>query len=416
MRTIGKILLPLVVLALAGVAAGGLVNSAPEPPSTEPQERIVNIAAAPVSIGAATPMLRLYGRLVSGRSVDLRALVAGEVVSVSEQLREGGLLLRGEEILRIDDFAYQSALREARASLAEARARLWEYQATLRQEEDALQRELEQLELTRIDQERAEELAERGTISRKSLDDKRLATLARELSTDNRRNNIAVRKARIAQQEAVIERLDSGVSRAGRALEDSVLTAPFDGLVEEVGVAAGRLIGVNDRVATLIDLGNLEARFTLSNAQYGRLIAADVPLMGREMEVIWRAGAEVTRWSGRIARAAPRISAGSGGVDIYVALDIDNVNTPMRPGAFLEADFPDITYENVVRLPQTALYEGDTVYVVGEEERLQPRAVDVVGEEGQDVLLRGGLRAGDVALVSRLPQVGAGIRVRVVAP
>ena len=409
-----KTILPLAVLLLAALGAFGLVQSATEPPRSAPQERVWSVSTMPVRIGAAQPRLRLYGRLVAGRAAELRALVAGEVVAVSEQLREGGLLLQGEELLRIDDFTYQSALREARANLAEARARLQEYRVSLSQEEESLRRELAQLELVLTDQQRAEELAERGTVSQKVVDDKRLATLAREVSAEARRNNVRIQQARIAQQEAVIERLESAVERARRNLRDTVLSAPFDGLAEGVGVAVGRLVNVNDQVANLIDLHNLEARFTLSNAQYGRIIRQG-DLTGRELQVFWNAGRENLAWTATVARAAPRIAAGSGGVDIYVRLQIEDIDTPLRPGAFLEADFPDVAYENVARLPQSALYDGDIVYVV-EDDRLQPRRVETAGEDGEFLLLRGELRAGDMALVSRLPQAGAGVRVRADAP
>lgn len=410
-----RILLPLAVLLSAGLATAGLVTSGPEPPSSAPEERAWSIAVEPVRHREISPQLRLYGRLVAGRMAELRALVAGEVVATSEQLREGGMLLHGEELLRIDDFSYQSALLEARADLDEARARLQEYNVALAQEQTALDREAEQLELNRIDEERAEELAARGTVSQKTVDDKRVITLGKELSVQNRRNNVRIQEARIAQQQAVIKRLESGVSRAEHDVGKTVLVAPFDGLVEMVGVAVGRLVSVNDRVANLIDLNNLEARFTLSNAQYGRIIADTGSLAGRELQVIWNVGEEARVYSGIVARAAPRIETGSGGVDIYAHLQIENVNTPLRPGAFLEANFPDVTYSNVVRLPQTALYGGGTVYVV-DDGRLLARNVEVVGEDGTFMLLRGDIRDGEAVLTSRLPQAGEGVRVRVVLP
>lgn len=414
-RTLGKLLLPLLVLTIAGLATARLMASGTEPPRSPTEERFWSVSVEPVRREEAQPQLRLYGRLVAGRTAELRALVAGEVVETSENLREGGILLRGEELLRIDNFYYQSALLEARANLEEARARLQEHEIALVQEQSALGREIEQLELNRIDQERAEDLASRGTVSQKTVDDKRMITLGKELSVQNRRNNVQIQEARIAQQQAVIKRLESGVGRAERNLENTVLSAPFDGLVEVVGVAVGRLVSVNDRVANLIDLNNLEARFTLSNAQYGRIIATEGSLAGRDLKVIWKAGREALVYSGVVSRAAPRIETGSGGVDIYVRLQIENVDTPLRPGAFLEADFPDVTYPNVVRLPQTALYEGDIVYVV-DDERLTSRTVEVVGRDGAFMLLRGDIGDGEAVLTSRLPQAGEGVRVQVVSP
>ena len=409
-----KVLSPTSLFVLAVFSFAALVLSGPDLPKEIPEEHSWAVSVETARYIEARPQLRLYGRLVAGRTAELRALASGTVVTMSEKLREGGAFKQGNELLRIDDFSYQSALVEARAMLSEARARLDEYRASLRQGENALERELEQLELTRTDEERAEELARRGTVSQKFVDDKRLATLAKELSVENRRNDVKVQTSRIAQQEAVIERLESGVRRAERNLEDTVLHAPFNGLVEDVGVAEGRLVSVNDRVANLIDLDNLEARFTLSNAQYARILAAGSGLQGQELEVRWNAGKEVAAFSGVVARAAPRIEAGSGGVDIYVRLEIDGSDTPLRPGAFLEADFPDVVYENVVRVPQSVLYEDDTVYVVADE-RLSGRKVDVVGADGPFVLLRGDLAAGDAVLASRLLQAGEGVKVRIIS-
>ena len=413
LRLAARILLPLVVLGIAGLAAFGLVVTAIEPPRLAPQERAWGVATLEAQFGDVRPRLRLYGRVIAGRTAEMRALVGGKLVAVSERLREGGILLQGEELLRVDDFPYRIAQREARANLAEAQARLREYNASLHQERESLQREQAQLELVRVDQKRAEELAASGTVAQKFVDDKRLATLAREVSVQSRRNNVRIQEARIAQQEAVIERMSAALERAERNLEDSVLYAPFDGLAESVSVAEGRLLSVNDRVANLIDLHNLEARFTLSNAQYGRVIQEGA-LIGRALRIFWNAGDEALHWPGTVARTAPRIEAGSGGVDIHVRLNIESIDTPLRPGAFLEADFPDVAYENVARMPQSVLYDGNFVYVV-EEERLQPRKVEVVGQDGEFLLLRGEVQAGDAVMVSRLPQAGTGVRVRVIA-
>ncbi|MCY4038504.1 MAG: efflux transporter periplasmic adaptor subunit, partial [Hyphomicrobiales bacterium] len=66
-----------------------------------------------------------------------------------------------------------------------------------------------------------------------------------------------------------------------------------------------------------------------------------------------------------------------------------------------------------VRVPQSALYEDDTVYVVANE-RLSGRKVDVIGADGSFVLLRGNLAGGDAILTSRLLQAGEGVKVRII--
>jgi len=87
--------------------------------------------------------------------------------------------------------------------------------------------------------------------------------------------------------------------------------------------------------------------------------------------------------------------------------------TPLRPGAFVEVRVPDIEYEDVVRLPQTALYNSDHVFVI-EEDRLARRDVQPVGAADGHVLVRGNLRDGEQVAATRLARPGDGIKVRVV--
>ena len=71
---------------------------------------------------------------------------------------------------------------------------------------------------------------------------------------------------------------------------------------------------------------------------------------------------------------------------------------------------PGPTYTAVVRLPESALYGDDTVYVV-KDDRLEARKTNLVTRLGSDVVLRGGLQEGDTVLVTRFPEVGPGVLV-----
>ena len=65
-----------------------------------------------------------------------------------------------------------------------------------------------------------------------------------------------------------------------------------------------------------------------------------------------------------------------------------------------------------VRLPESALHGGDTVYaVVGEH--LAAREVEVVVRTGREVLVRGDFAPGDRIVTTRFPEIGPGVRVAV---
>lgn len=405
-----KVLLPLAVLAAAVAGYLWLQATRPAVPTKPVREIAQPVRAVPVAYSTHRPTLTLYGTAVAGRSVEMRALVAGEVIEVSPELRDGGEIARGAKLLRIEPFDYRVAVAQARAQLAEAKARLAEFQAAISLEEAALRRAQEQLAIAVRDLERAEPLVRSGALSEKVADERRLAVSQRREAVEQRANSLQIQKAKAEQQRAAIDRLEWVLKSAERDLADTTLFAPFDAYVSNVDAEVGKIVGVNDRVATLFDRNWIEVRFTLTDAQFGRLIREEEGAVGREIEVRWYLGDKPVVYKGRIVRIGAEVPSASGGVNVYGRVLDPREPTPLRPGAFVEVRVPDITYKNVARLPESALYGNDRVYVI-RDGRLNERKVKVVGAGGGDVLLRGDLKEGERVMVTRLSKPGEGIKV-----
>ncbi len=126
--------------------------------------------------------------------------------------------------------------------------------------------------------------------------------------------------------------------------------------------------------------------------------------------MFWRVGAATLEFTATLDRAAARIDAASGGVDLYARLVDGGPAQPLRPGAFVEVRLKDRPYVGVVQLPESALYGPGLVYVVVDG-RLQARRVEQVGRVGDDVLLRGELADGDVVVITQYAEIGPGQRV-----
>lgn len=140
--------------------------------------------------------LTLRGRTEAERSADLRSEVSGLVIS--EPLRRGSAVERGDVLCRLDPGDREADLTEARAALAQAE----------------------------LDVAAVERLAERGLTSQ------------------------AEQLARQARLEAVRARH----SRAERALDRLEIRAPFDGVLEEDSAERGTLLQVGGHCATVIAL------------------------------------------------------------------------------------------------------------------------------------------------------------------
>ena len=409
-----RILLPVAVIAASIAGFKYFLATKPEVPKRPVQEQVYTVETAIAEHRDNRPAISVYGEIVAGRTVDLRTLVGGEIIAVNPALQAGAVVEAGAVLIEIDRFDYQGAVTEAAANLAEAKAKLTEAEAQVALEEAALGRSREQLAFAERDLERAVRLESRGTLAEKGLDDRRLIVSQRAQAIDQHENTLNVQRARIAQQKSAIDRLDWRLAQAERNLANTVLKAPFTAVVRSENAEAGRLVNVNDALVSLYDGDSLEARFTISDSQYGRLVAEAGSVVGRKAEVRWTAGDVTMTFPATIERVGAEIAAAKGGVDLYAAVDARDAVKALRPGAFISVSLSDRLYPDTVRLPEAALFGTDHVFAV-EDDRLRRIDVAFAGTDGDHVLVSGDIPDGARILVTRIAEVGEGLKVHEVA-
>jgi RND family efflux transporter MFP subunit len=365
---------PALILGVVVLVIVGLVATRPRLQPLDKPERVWPVEAIIAKHQTVQPQLELFGEVVAGRHSELRALVAGPIVRVGENFRDGGAVKKGELLLEIDPFDYRTGLADQRSKLREAEVRL---------------------EVLRRDLKRAQDLIDRKLVSEQFLEKARLD---------------------VAQQEAIVEQRQIAVERASKDLADTRLTAPYAGVVDNVNANLGKQLSINDKVADLIDTSELEVKFSFSNAQYGRVLDSGEVLIGRPVKVLWQVGQERLAYDGAIRRVGAEIAATTGGVGVYAAIAAGSRQLPLRPGAFVSVQVPDRRYENVLQAPESAIYGENRVYVVVDE-RLQDREVRILGYAGNDVLFASAgdppIRDGDVILTTQLREIGTGVKVAV---
>ena len=93
-----RFVLPLFVIGFAFVIASYLKWTKP---SVEPKpltERAWTVSVIPAKIENIQPRIKLFGEIVSGRTIDLRPEVSGKIIQASPNLVEGGIVSEGEVI------------------------------------------------------------------------------------------------------------------------------------------------------------------------------------------------------------------------------------------------------------------------------------------------------------------------------
>lgn len=402
---------PLVVPVIGGLAFMLLVSTRPELAQQPVAEKIWSVRAAPTEKTTIQPTLLFYGEVIAGREVELRPLVGGRVVAVGPHFQDGGRVEAGESLIQIEAFDYEAAVDEATADLAEARARVRELQTDVESGKAMLEQELTAKALRQRDVNRYVRLKRQGAVSVRAHDDAQMALLTAAERVIERGFGIERLGANLARQAAVIDRLEVKAKRAARDLQETKLTAPFAGYLTDIGTQVGKRIGQNDKVARLIDSSRLEVRFNLGMQNFGELSAAG-SLVDSQVTVIWRLQGEARRFSAVIERTGSEIDASSGGIAAFGRIESGGSMALLRPGAFVEVEVPGPSYQDVVRLPETAWHDGKVLVI--QDGGLVERQVTLARRLGSDILVRGKFAPGETVLVTPIPGAMAGMRVTVV--
>ena len=400
-----------VVLGLALAATLYLVNTKPEVAKRPVFPTVYTVETLAAQAGNHQPSIRVYGEIVAARSVDLRSLVSGQVISVNPKLKSGGVVEKDEVLLEIDRFNFEGALREARANATETEAKIQEANARIALEKSRLSALRDQLQLANNDLVRIQQLRQRGTATEKQVEDRELVLSQREQAAEQSEITLTVENAKIEQLRATMERLNWKIEQSARDLENTRLTAPFRATVRSSSVEVGKLVNANDAVVSMYQGDSLEARFVLTDERFGRLQSDREGIAGREVEVVWNVGGIDHAYAGRIDRIGAEIASASGGVELFATVDPGNGPVQLRPGAFVAITLPDRSFEAHFRVPEASLYEGNRIYVAVDG-ALQERTVEVASYDGDYVLIASGLENGDAVLVTRIAEIGPGLKVR----
>ena len=89
-------------------------------------------------------------------------------------------------------------------------------------------------------------------------------------------------------------------------------------------------------------------------------------LNSKEVEIIWEQGSnEVSTLKGTISRRDSIVNPQDGGGKVFASLPSPSQNfSSIPPGAFVKVRYPVGTLFNVVKLPEEAIYEGNSVFII----------------------------------------------------
>jgi len=262
-----KIILP-VCLILAGAAGWSYFKSQePKMERKPPEKQAVVVETVSMKSGNYQSWVHVMGTVIPDKEIVLKSKVSGEILSISPGFVQGGVMKKGETLLKIDDSDYMIEVKKAKSALDKVLS-------DLAIEKGSQLIAIEELKLINE--------AARGEIT----------------ATD-----LALRKPQLVQVKAAVEKAMADLEKAQLNLSRTKVLVPFNALVLEKQVDSGSLVTVQGTLATLVDVDTyrVEAQVPpdrLAVLQINQISGSDATVHSQYSNQIWQG--KVVRTTGKM--------------------------------------------------------------------------------------------------------------------
>ena len=376
----------LVILAAAGIAVWMWAR-----PTGVPVQVVAARAIAGDGAAAAGSILDASGYVVARRQATVASKITAKMVEL--EIEEGDHVKAGQIIAKLDDTNIRAVLNQASAQLDYAKASLTETQVNLTN-------------------------AQRDYDRQKSLLQGHFVSQA---AVDNAQTSVDALRAQLATQRSNVDVVARAVSIAERNLDDTIVRAPFSGIVTVKAAQPGEMVSpvsagggfTRTGIGTIVDMESLEIQVDVNENFINRVRPAQQASAKLNAYPDWQIPAHVIA-------VIPTADRSKGTVTVRIALDQKDARILPEMGvrvSFLDnpAQEPGSKIAAGVTLPVNAVQgSGSTGTVfVAHGDTVEQRAVRLGAGSGDNITVLSGLAAGERVAVGDFAQLKDGAKIRV---
>lgn len=367
-----------IVLCLLTTSLGLLLSACGKKetkPSAPPPAEVSIVTVVSERVNRAT---ELPGRINPMREAQVRARATG--ILLKRLFEEGSNVKQGQVLFEVDPMPLQASLKSAKASMAKTEATLKESKANV---------------------DRYKELVKINAISKQVYDQA---------------------EATLGQNEAELLATKAAVQTAELNLGYAQVVAPISGRIGKALVTEGALVSATEatQLAVIRQLDPVYFDFTQSSTEVLRLKRA---MENGSLQSVSPGGARVTLIleDGTVYQHAGKLLFSDISVDpttgmITLRAEVPNPENLLMPGMFARAQIVEGVNTNALTIPQRTIARGaagaSTVLVVNDENKVEPRTIEIDRTVGSKVVVAKGLKVGERIIVEGSQKAPPGSVVR----
>jgi len=347
-------------------------------------------AVRAVSETGSSVLLNASGYVTARLAATVSSKVTGKVVDV---LVEEGLKVElGQVLAHLDGSNLETNLRLAEAQLESARAAAGEIAANLALAENEHRRTL-------------------GLHQKSAISDS---------EADRVEADVLALRARQARQKAEIAVAERQVAVWRQQLDDTIIRAPFSGIVTSKNAQPGEMISpmsaggfTRTGICTLVDMGSLEIEVDVNESYINRVVAGQPAVAVLDAYPDWRIPAKVIA----IIPTADRQKA-----SVKVRVGFEKLDPRILPDMGVKVAFEGTGADKsqVMRamIPASALRSrsGKDFVLVVSGNRAEERAVTTGPRAGQEISISAGLSPGETLIIDPPAELADGSPVKPESP
>ena len=395
------------ILAGAVALAALLIWLRPEPEKKEEQDLAPLVQVVPADIRSGRLTIAGSGTVRAREEVNLAAEVAGKLVYVNPNLREGQTIGNGAVLFRIDPTDYRNAVQSARADIAARRVDVLQ----AREEMAIARAELEQFE-QRSGQPGSKLYAgvDENDYAAKILPPESLAKEStantQSANADNQPNRLATREPQLRSARAGLQRAQAQLADANSALNRTTVRAPFAGIVRSEEIAKGSYVAPGQNLGSIVNSTSFEAVIPLSEKE-----AALIPGLfggGRtEASVFLEYGGATYRWQAFVDRVSNVLNPQTRTIDVFLRVPnplrggapaalasggqddgaLASRAPPLLVGSFVEAEIQGPELGEYAAIPLAALRSDNQIWLV-EKGKVRVVQAEIIQRKDDEVIVQ----------------------------
>ncbi|QGY40206.1 efflux RND transporter periplasmic adaptor subunit [Pseudodesulfovibrio cashew] len=312
------------------------------------------------------------GQISAVDTVDVRARVAGFLLE--KEFREGSHVKKGDLLFVIDPKTFQEDLKQAQSAL--------QYNQAL-------------LDKAKKDQARYKKLLDEGVVSQNEYEG---------YLTD------------FTTYQAKVNENRSQVENARIQLGYTKVYSPIDGVIGRMQVDVGNLVGQNEStlLATVSTVDPVYVSFSISETDYVRASRDrnSKETRNTKIKMILADGSEYPH-NGTFSMVDRAVDPQTGTLGIRVSFP--NPEGMLRPGQYAKVQVLIERVRDAVVVPVRGIIDVQgmkSIYKVGEDSKLVNQPVELGLEQGDLVIVRKGIKAGDMVVAGDIRRIRPGMEVK----